>query len=71
MYTYSLGGYDAAGRFFKIGVGTEEQMFRVALAINLDGGELISAVREVWEEVNGLAHLLRIEPYRLGSPVTE
>lgn len=70
-YTYALSGYDAAGRYFRCSMGSEEQMFRTALAISSEGGELLSAVREVYEEINGVAHFVRIETYRMGFPVVE
>lgn len=70
-YTYAISGYDAAGHYFRCGMGSEEQMFHMALTISLEGGELLSAVREVWEEIGGVAHFLRTEPYRMGAPVAE
>lgn len=67
-YTYSITARTRLGRFYKAGFGTEAKMFEAAVAIDREGGELLSAVREVWEEANGIAHFLRVEPYRMGQP---
>ena len=70
-YTYTLSGYDAAGHYFRCSTGSEEQMFHMALAVSLEGGELLSAVREVYEEVNEIVHFIRTEIYHMGIPVAE
>lgn len=70
-YTYSLTARTNTGRSYKMGVGSETALFNAAVAIDHEGGELLSAVREVWEEIGGVARFLRAEPYRMGIPVTE
>lgn len=71
LYTYSLTARTARGDFYKMGCGSESDFFKAAVAIDREDGELLSAVREVWEENGGVARLLRIEPYRMGVPVIE
>jgi len=71
LYTYSLTAYTARGNFYKAGYGSESDFFKAAVAIDREGGELLSAVREVWEESGGIAKLLRIESYSMGFPVVE
>ena len=68
-YTYSISFIDNRGHFSKVGMGTEEQMFETALEIDRQGGELRTAVREVWEQTNGIVHLVKIQPYKMGKPI--
>lgn len=70
-YTYSLAARTSTGRFYKMGVGSEAALFDAAVAIDREGGELLSTVREVWEQTDGVARFLRAEPYRMGVPVAE
>lgn len=70
-YTYSLTVRTNSGRSYKMGVGSEAALFDAAVAIDREGGELLSAVREVWEQTDSVARFLRAEPYRLGVPVAE
>ena len=70
-YTYSLTACTNTDRFYKMGVGSEAALFDAAVAIDREGGELLSAVREVWEQADGVARFLRAEPYRMGIPVAE
>ena len=70
-YTYSLTACTNTGHFYKMGVGSEAALFDAAVAIDRKGGELLSAAREVWEEIGGIARFLRAEPYRMGIPVAE
>lgn len=70
-YTYSLTARTNTGRFYTMGVGSEAALFEAAVAIDREGGELLSAVREVWEQTDSVARFLRAEPYRLGVPVAE
>jgi hypothetical protein len=71
IYTYSLTARTATGHFYNMGFGCEPELFQAAVAIDREGGELLSAVRDVWEEIGGVARFLRAEPYRMGIPVTE
>ena len=70
-YTYSISYYDNNGHFSKVGMGTEEQMFATALEIDRQGGELRTAVREVWEQTDGIIRLVKIQPYKMGKPTDE
>lgn len=65
-YTYSLTARTNTGRFYKESVGSEAALFSAAVAVDREGGELLSAVREVWEETDGVARFLRVEPYAGG-----
>ena len=67
-YTYHITYITRYGTRERVGMGTEEQMFASALQVDREGGELLSAVREVWEVREGRAHFLRFEPYRNGVP---
>ena len=68
-YTYSISFTDKNGSFFKVGMGTEEQIFETALEIDRQGGELRTVVREIWEQIDGVIHLVKIQPYKMGKPV--
>lgn len=70
-YTYSLTARTNSGRSYKMGVGSEAALFNAAVTIDREGGELLSAVREVWEQTDGMARFLRAEPCRMGVPVAE
>ena len=70
-YTYHITYTTRTGRFERVGMGTEEQMFASALQVDREGGTLIEAVREVWEVREGRAHFLRFEPYRNGRPIAD
>lgn len=70
-YTYSLTARTNTGRFYTMGVGSEAVLFDAAIAIDCEGGELLSAVREVWEQADGVARFLRAEPYHMGVPTAE
>lgn len=67
-FTYSLTFTDNHGRFHKVGVGTEEEMFFLAVEIDKRHETLESAVREVWNVENGIVHLVKIQPYKMGKP---
>lgn len=67
-YTYSATARNEYGRICKAGFGTEAAMMDWAVAIDRQGCELLTAVREVWEEVNGWAHLISVETYKMGRP---
>ena len=67
-YTYSATYVDTRGHICKVGFGTEAAMMNWAVAIDRMGYELLDAVREVWEEANGVAHFLRVEQYKMGRP---
>lgn len=69
-YTYTLNYTDRFGNTETIGMGTEEQMFRTALALDKESATLNFAGREVWEITDHIAHLVKVEPYRNGKPVT-
>jgi hypothetical protein len=69
VYTYSLSYIDNRNHFNKVGMGTEEQLFDTAVALDRQGAELIEAVREVWEQVDGIARFIKAQPYKMGKPV--
>lgn len=70
-YTYSISTRTRYGTFQKIGFGTEEQMFAAAVQVDHEGGELLDAVREVWEVREDVAHFVRFEHYRNGRPIAD
>lgn len=67
-YGFSLTYTDKYGCFNKASCGTEEQMFEIALAVWKEGGNLLSASREVYEVSDGYAHLTRLDSYFMGKP---
>jgi hypothetical protein len=68
IYTYHITYRSRTGAFKRVGMNTEALMFDAAVQVDREGGELLSAVREVWEVREGHAHFLRFEPYRNGKP---
>lgn len=69
-YTYTIIYTDTYGNRNTVGMGTEEQMFRTALALDKEGAILETVRREVWTVTDHIAHFERFEPYRNGKPVT-
>lgn len=69
VYTYSLTYIDNRNNLVKVGMGTEERLFDTAVALDKQGMELTEAVREVWEQTDGVARLIKVQPYRMGKPV--
>lgn len=67
-YTYTISTINRFGIRQRIGFGSEEQMFAACVALDREGGELLSATREVWDVYDGVAHFLRMEPYYAGKP---
>lgn len=67
-YTYTLSYRSRTGSFVRVGFNSEARMFDCAAEIDRNGGELLDAVREVWEVREGRAHFLRVEHYRNGKP---
>jgi hypothetical protein len=67
-YQYSATYADKYGFVQCVGFGSEQALFDFAVAIDREGGSLLSADREVYEVANGYAHLTRLEPYFMGKP---
>lgn len=67
-YTYSATVRNERGYICKADFGTEVAMMDWAAAVDRQGYELLTAVREVWEEVNGWVHLVCVETYKMGRP---
>lgn len=67
-YTYTISTINRFGIHQRIGFGSEEQMFAACIALDREGGELLSAVREVWDVRDGIARCVAIQPYYAGVP---
>lgn len=70
-YTYMISYINRYGVYTRVGFDSENKMFDAAARVDREGGELLNASREVWEEIDGVAHFLRTESYRLGVPTAE
>jgi len=70
-YTYMISYINRYGVYTRVGFGSEDKMFEAATRVDREGGELLNASREVWEEIKGVARFIRIDRYSMGVPVVE
>jgi len=68
VYQYAIIYRDKHNTTHKMGMGTQAQMFRSALALDSDNAYIYDCQRETYHVDNGIAKLIKIESYVMGKP---